>query len=76
MKKLGPLEKGIVFQPTSNGLIARAVSDVAKSTTIENKFKLLFAKFNVEEGNWQHLALVFRRAKNFEGKVSNRYVAD
>ena len=53
MKKLGPLEKGIVFQPTSNGLIARAVSDVAKSTTIEHKFKLLFAKFNC----WRRLNL-------------------
>ncbi len=57
MKKLGPLEKGIVFQPTSDGLIARAISDVAKSTKIEHKFKLLFAKFNVEEGNWKHLAV-------------------
>lgn len=53
VKKLGPLERGVVFDSEQKGLIRLAMRD----GLVNEKFQLLFKKYEVQEGNWMHLAI-------------------
>lgn len=57
VKKLDPLKNGIVRRPLPQGLIARAQAEGAASKAFDEKLQLLFRKYNVTTGNFQHLAI-------------------
>lgn len=57
VKNLGPLKNGIVRRPLPKGLIARAQAVEAASRALDEKLQLLFEKYDVTYGNFQHLAI-------------------
>lgn len=53
VKKIGPLERGVVFESEKDDPIRQEI----RAVDLDKKFQLLFKKYEVEEGNWMHLAV-------------------
>ena len=57
VKKLGPLDKGIVRRPLPEESAARSLAVAAAYIAFDEKLQLLFEKYEVTNDNFKHLAI-------------------